>query len=125
MKIRLEANYRHGTRVRIGGPAGARHLGAKGVLWECTRRDGGGQYWRVRLQEVPERWVYPDDSMVVDGAGTVVGTCGRCELPFLHRGAELICARCDLEQFGPRSRDPADVPYRMSDRGPYRRRSPR
>lgn len=120
----LESAYRHGTRVRIGGPSAARQAGAKGVLLHCQKRGGGGMYWRVRLQLSGE-WVWPDDSMVVDGAGERVGTCGRCEMPFLRAtDAELLCLRCDVEQFGTAAQrgDPAEVPYRVSDRGPYRRR---
>ena len=116
-----ERGFVHGLRVRVKGKTGYAD-GARGVLMRCSSRSTGREYWKIRLQESGE-WIWPDD-FVVDGAGTLVGCCGRCGLPFLHRGGEPICERCDVEQFGTafRASDPVDVPYRMSDRGPYRRR---
>ena len=101
---RLDASFRHGLRVRVGGQ--------KGVLLHCEKRDGS-KYWRVRLQATGA-WVWPDD-LAVDGPGDQrVHACGRCELPFYRQAGseELLCVRCDEEQFGTRARaaeDPRDV----------------
>jgi len=92
------AGYRHGLRVRMGGPNGPR-----GVLLECESRKSGRMYWRVRLQDSGD-WVWPDalGGIVVDGTGTAVTICQSCGLRFVHHvnDGELICGRCDAEQFG-------------------------
>ena len=87
--------YRHGLRVRMGGVDGPR-----GVLFRCDKRDGSGVYWKVRLQGVPTRWVWPD-GLIVDGVGAALGAvpCASCGLPYLSDG-DLICDRCTAEQFG-------------------------
>ena len=96
--------FRHGMRVRVQG--------AKGVLLECTpSRTSGRPYWKVRLQT--GQWVWPDD-LVVDGPGDErVEACASCGLPYYRRAGsgELICARCDVEQFGGATRDPPDGPF--------------
>jgi hypothetical protein len=95
-------SYRHGMRVRVRG--------RKGILWHCEKRDGSGSYWKVLLQPAvgDERrpndgeWVWPD-GLAVDGPGDeLASACASCELPFYRRpgSGELICARCDFEQFG-------------------------
>ena len=82
----------------MGGPSGPR-----GVLLECESR-AGRKYWRVRLQGVPSEWVWPDalGGVVVDGEGEAVDICRSCGLRFITRtgSGELICSRCDAEQFG-------------------------
>jgi hypothetical protein len=93
MSRRDESGFRHGLRVRVGGAAGP-----KGVLFECRGRNG--PFWKVRLQG--GEWVWPDD-LIVDGPGTEVNPCcASCALPFIMRAGsgELICNRCDAEQFG-------------------------
>jgi hypothetical protein len=93
-------SYRHGMRVRVRGQ--------KGVLFHCEK--GSDRFWRVRLQTIPAQWVSPE-GLAVDGPGDeLASACASCELPFYRRpgSGELICARCDFEQFGSeeeRSRD--------------------
>jgi hypothetical protein len=126
------SGYRHGLRVRMGGPGGPR-----GVLFECESRVGR-KYWKVRLQTLDQSgarlqashtWVFPDKlgGIVVDGPadGDAVEICASCGLRFIHhRGdGELICERCDAEQFGTavRSTEPPPV-KRFGDDRPRRRR---
>jgi hypothetical protein len=86
----------------MGGPSGPR-----GVLLQCESR-AGRQFWRVRLQDATAnggtQWVWPDDlgGVVVEGEGDAVALCQSCGLRFIlrHGSGELICSRCDLEQFG-------------------------
>jgi hypothetical protein len=54
----------------------------------------------VRLQS--GAWVWPDD-LVVDGPGDQMhAACASCGLSYLTSAGsgELICRRCDAEQFG-------------------------
>jgi len=89
-------------RVRINGE--------KGVLFRCDKRSGPGHYWKVRL--LGGAWVWPDN-LIVDGPGDEIGTCANCDLPFYRRAGsgELICARCEAEQFGSAVRATEPVPY--------------
>jgi len=108
---RLESSYRHGMRVRINGE--------KGVLFRCEKRDqSGGVYWKVRLNG--GAWVWPDN-LVVDWPGDQIGTCGSCELPFYHRAGdgELLCDRCNAEQFGTATRAREDAHDAARDRSRY------
>jgi hypothetical protein len=92
------------------------------VLFACRRADGT-TYWRVRLQT--GEWTWPDH-LVVDGVGdTLNPECASCGLPFVMRcgSGELICARCDAEQFGGavRANEPP-APRRFEDVPAHRRR---
>lgn len=102
------SGYRHGLRVRMGSPSGPR-----GVLLECeSRQPGGGKYWKVRLQT--GEWIWPTDAggLLVDGAGDAIGTCASCDLRFIlpAGSGELLCARCDHEQFGRDRERAAETP---------------
>lgn len=122
---RTPAGYRHGLRVRMGGPSGPR-----GVLLECESRRTGGKYWRVRLQGGPPVvWCWPDErgGIVVDGDGEAVDVCHDCGLRFIKRAGsgELLCTRCDAEAFGTaiRAREVSDPPptKRYGDTRPRRK----
>lgn len=114
------AGYRHGLRVRMGGPNGPH-----GVLLECESRRTHKKFWRVRLQGSGE-WVWPEHlgGIVVDGPGDAVAICASCGLRFIHRktDGEVICARCDAEQFGTAVRTSEPPPAkRFGDTRPRRR----
>ncbi len=115
------AGFRHGMRVRI-----ARLDGPKGVLLRCERRDGGGFYWKVRLQS--GEWIFPDN-LIVDGRGDRVGVCGDCGLRFVNTGVELICDRCSAEVFGRANSSPVssggDDPHARYHYGHYHRKQRR
>lgn len=87
--------FRHYMRVRMGvsGPTGR--------LLRCTKRDGGGTYWKVRLDS--GEWVWPD-RLVLDGPGDRVATCADCGLPFMTNSAEVLCPYCDEAAFGSKAR---------------------
>jgi hypothetical protein len=76
------------------------------VLLHCESRNGGGHYWRIRLTS--GEWVWPDDTLAIDGPGGVLAAepCQSCELPFITVAGspELICDRCSAEQFGTAAR---------------------
>jgi hypothetical protein len=103
------AGYRHGLRVRMGTPDGPR-----GVLLECDSR-AGRKYWRVRLQTGEWKWPNELGGLIVDGDGDAVSECASCGLRFILRtgSGDLICTRCDYEQFGTEAR--------VSDPPPARR----
>lgn len=88
--------------------------GARGVLLHCeSRTRPGRRYWKVRLQS--GTWVWPNEhgGLVVDGDGDhVTPECAACGLPFICRtgSRELICARCDAEQFGTAAARASDPP---------------
>jgi hypothetical protein len=96
--------FMHGLRVRMGSLTGP-----KGKLLHCTRRNGDGQYWKVRLESGD--WVWPD-RLLVDGPGDTETICAECNLPCIVRRGDRLCARCDEDAFGTRARaaEPADDP---------------
>jgi hypothetical protein len=111
---RVPAGFRHGLRVRVGAIDGPR-----GVLLKCQTRDGSGEYWKVRTQDVPARWLWPD-GLIVDGAGDrVVPACADCGLAFIG-GGDPICDRCAAEQFGTAAARHADAAPRDADEHPRR-----
>ena len=90
------AGFRHGLRVRVGG--------VRGVLLRCRKRDDSADYWKVRTQETPARWLWPD-RIVVDGAGDVQQpACLDCRLPFIGSTGDLLCQRCQAEATGAATR---------------------
>lgn len=102
--MRRRPGFRHGMRVRIDG--------ARGVLWGCLSRfPGGATNWRVRL--LTGKWVEPVgiivDRIVDDPPGELApDDCASCRLPF-YRGVgsdDLLCDRCNAEQFGAATREP-------------------
>jgi hypothetical protein len=107
--------YQNGLRVRMGTPTGRR-----GVLLRCESR-AGNPYWKVRLTDpdVPDRdrWIWPEQfgGILVDGPGDAESRCASCDLRFVTRAGagELLCSRCDREQFG--------TDLRTSDPPPARR----
>jgi hypothetical protein len=98
-----ESAFRHYMRVRMGA------TGPTGRLLRCARRNGGGHYWKVHLDS--GEWVWPD-GLVIDGPGDRVAVCAECELPFMTKGDEPLCAYCDEKLFGTsvRASEPPDDP---------------
>jgi hypothetical protein len=107
--------FRHLMRVRLGVK------GPKGQLLRCSKREGGGTYWKVKLDS--GEWVWPD-GIIIDGPGDRVGTCAECGLPFMSPSpVPPICGVCDEKLFGTQQRASEPAEYQGARaRGPSRRR---
>ena len=121
-----ESGYRHNLAVRVGVD------GPKGRLLRCRKRDNSGHYWRIRLADsspgATSKWVWPDERMIVDSPGDVVGRCAECGLQYMTRGDSPLCPSHTDAAFGSQEQRAEDggrfdrVRWKHEDRGHGHRR---
>ena len=85
--------FRHYDRVLVGADR------APGRLLRCEKKDGSGEYFKVKTDGGVWRW---PDVLILAGPGANVGTCemgsGRFQTDQIGDG--LLCPRHSAEQFG-------------------------
>jgi len=85
--------FKHYDRVLVGADR------AKGRLLRCEKKDGTGEYFKVKTDAGDWRW---PDVLILDGPGAIVGVCEVGEGRFMtdRPGDGLLCPRHDAEMFG-------------------------
>ena len=85
--------FRHYDRVLEGADR------APGRLLRCEKKDGSGEYFKVKTDAGAWRW--PDD-LILAGPGANVGICEMGGGRFMtdQHGDGLLCPRHNAEQFG-------------------------